>query len=175
MEHPPDIMRSELKKHRSLIISIILTALTAAVIGYIFYHSSLDAVESTVQSDSVMDGLGGFLRIFGIDAELSEHVIRKLAHFTEYFALGALLCLTAYSYVRRRGRMLLIALPSGLAVAVCDELIQLGSEGRSCEVRDMLLDYCAVLTAALTVTLILYLVSRRKEKKMKLKEVSNDE
>ena len=154
-----------MKKHRLLIIRIILTTLTAAVICYIFFHSSLDAEESTVKSDSVMGWLDNILRFFGIDAELSEHVIRKLAHFTEYSALGAMLCLTAFSYVRRRGRMLLIALPAGLAVAVCDELIQLGSAGRSCEVRDMLLDYCAVLTAALIVTLILYLIDRHKDKK----------
>ena len=159
-----------MKKYGKWIVRILLTALTAATVTFIFCHSAVDAEVSTEQSDAAMGWIDGILRCFGIEAEMSELVIRKLAHFIEYFVLGILLSLTAYAYVRRRGRMLLIALPAGLAIAVIDELIQLGSEGRACEVRDMLLDYCAVLTASLMIMLILYLTARRREKKQIRKE-----
>ena len=42
----------------------------------------------------------------------------------------------------------------GLIIAVCDELIQLTSPGRACQLADMLLDLCGVLTGALIILLI---------------------
>lgn len=155
-----------MKKERLWIMRIVLTVMTVAVIAFIFGRSTLSADGSTEESDFMLGWLNGILSRFGL-GEIDDYFVRKLAHFAEFFVLGALLCATAYSYLLRRGKMLLAALSAGLAVAVADELIQLGSEGRACEVRDMLLDYCAVLTAALCAMLILYLVGSRKSKRSK--------
>ena len=154
-----------MKRRRLTVLRIVLTVLSAAALVFIFYNSSLDAVESSEQSGTMLGGINAFLRSLGIPIELSDHFIRKTAHFVEYFVLGGLFSLTAFAYVRTRSRMLMIALPLGAAAAVTDELIQLGSAGRSCEVADMALDFCAVLTASLIVTLILYLIDRHKKKK----------
>lgn len=152
-------------KKRTVILRIILTALSVAAVAYIFHHSMMNADDSTVQSDSVMGGLNGFLSALGIPVTLSEYFIRKTAHFVEYFVLGGLLSATAWVYVHRRARMLIIALPAGLAVAVTDELIQTGSPGRSGQVSDVALDFGAVLTAALLAALLLYLREKRKIRK----------
>lgn len=164
-----------MKNHRLWIIRIILTVAAAAVIGFIFIRSMQNADDSAAESGSILEWISGILRSMGIDAELSDHFIRKAAHFTEYFVLGALLSFAAYSYVLKRKKMLMITLPAGLIVAVSDELIQLGSEGRSCEIGDMALDFSAVVTAALLVTLILYGISRRRMKKQGKKEGLHNE
>ena len=164
-----------MKKNRLIVLRIVLTALTAAMIGFIFLNSMKNADDSSAQSGALLARINGVLHWLGISRELSQHFIRKTAHFTEYFVLGSLLCATAYAYVRRRGRMLCIALPAGLCTAVIDELIQSGSAGRSCEIADMALDFSAVVTASLIAVLILYLRRRRKGKKLRDKEGTSHE
>ena len=65
----------------------------------------------------------------------------------------------------RRRRSLCITIPIGVLVAVCDELIQLSSEGRSCEVRDVLIDSSGILLGASIVMLILTVILRRRKVK----------
>ena len=161
-EKPAAKMRCSVKERRLIVIRIVLTVLTVAMIGFIFSNSMADADDSSEQSGALLRWINGVLRSVGL-GELSEHFIRKTAHFTEYFVLGALLSATAFAYLRRRGRMLCAALPAGLAVAVIDELIQLSSAGRSCEIGDMALDFCAVLAASLLVMLIPYRHDRKKK------------
>ncbi|MBR1533881.1 MAG: VanZ family protein, partial [Ruminococcus sp.] len=60
---------------------------------------------------------------------------------------------------------LVVALPLGCAVAVCDEVIQLFPKGRSCEVKDMLIDGAGILVSVLIVQFILFLIERHKGKK----------
>ena len=154
-----------MKRQGMIAIRVILTALSVMAVGFIFYNSSLDAVESSGQSGSLLGVINDLLERIGLGIELSDHFIRKAAHFTEYFVLGALIGAAAYSYVMRRRRMLMITLPAGLAVAVCDELIQLTSVGRSCEIKDMALDFTGVVCASLILTLIMYLIEKKEGKK----------
>ncbi len=154
-----------MKNKKRFIVRLTLTLLCVAAVGAIFYNSSLDAVESTSQSDPMVDGINAFFTSVGLPVTVNDFIVRKTAHFTEYAVLGTLLSLTAYSYVLRRKHTLLIALPTGAAVAVCDELIQMFPAGRSCEIRDMLIDFSGVLFAALVIQLILYLTHRHREKK----------
>ena len=152
-------------KKRMIALRIMLTALSAGMTALIFYNSSLDAVESTVQSDAVLDFVNSILRALGIGAEVGEAVIRKSAHFIEYFVLGGLTGGAVYSYALSRRLLLGVTLPLCAAVAVCDELIQSGSAGRACSAADMLLDFSAALTAALLLSLIIRLSCKRKEGK----------
>lgn len=152
-----------MKNKKLFCARLIFTLLSIAAVGAIFYNSSLNADDSQSQSDLVVginNWLFGFL---GLGYDEASFLVRKLAHFTEYAVLGALLSVTVYLYVHRRLRTLCMALPIGLAVAVCDELIQTASEGRSCEFRDVMIDFCGVLTAALAVQLVLYLRGRHKK------------
>lgn len=152
-----------MRTKKTVIIRAVLTVLTIAAIGAIFYNSSLDAAQSSEQSGSLLEAFNAFLRSVGLNITITEHLIRKTAHFVEYFILGALLNCTVYSYAHRRSVMLCTAIPTGAVVAVCDELIQLTSAGRSCQVDDMLLDTAAVVCASLLIWLILYLHDRRRK------------
>ncbi|MBQ6337235.1 MAG: VanZ family protein [Ruminococcus sp.] len=150
---------------KTVIIRIVLTVLTVAAVGFIFYNSSMSAVESTEESSPVTDMLNNLLRSLNIPLTLTENVVRKLAHFTEYTILGFLLSSTVYSYVRERKKTLLLSLALGAVIPICDELIQLFPEGRSCEVRDMLIDFSGVAFAALIVFLIISIKEKRTKKK----------
>ncbi len=89
---------------------------------------------------------------------MTDHLVRKLAHFCEYGALGilagALLLVKKESGIFRWSYALLCA----LAVAVIDESIQLLADGRGAQVQDVLLDTAGSLTGLLTVWLIAVLV-----------------
>ncbi len=150
---------------RFKIARIILTVLTIAAVVAIFYNSSLSADESTEQSSPLTDMINAFLHSVHIPITLSEKFIRKLAHFTEYTVLGALLGTTVYLYLPQRKKLLLTVLPIGAVIPVIDELIQLSSPGRSCQVSDMLIDFCGVVFALLIVVLIISLKEKRKSKK----------
>ena len=143
---------------------LVFTLLSIAAVGAIFYNSSLDAAQSSDQSDVIVDAVNSLFRSVGIPLTADSFIIRKSAHFTEYAVLGGLLSVTIRLYVEKRLRTLLIALPAGLTVAVCDELIQRGSAGRSCEARDAAIDFCGVLFAALIVQWVLYLKEKKKGK-----------
>lgn len=83
--------------------------------------------------------------------------IRKAAHFTIYCILGVLSFLTVITYKRLnfylRG---LISWVVCVLFAVSDELHQYFVPGRSCEIRDMLIDSSGALLA----TIILLALSR---------------
>ena len=152
---------------RLLIARIVLTVLTVAAVAAIFYNSSLSAVESTEQSSPLTDMINTFLHSIHINITLTEGFVRKLAHFTEYTVLGTLLGTTVYLYRFDRKKALLTVLPFGAAVPVIDELIQLFPEGRSCQVSDMVIDFCGVMFGMLIVTLVVTLIMKRKRSKSK--------
>ena len=82
---------------------IIFLSLTILWMLLIFWFSSKTASDSTVQSTSVTEW---FFKLF-IDnpsqqfLDIGENVIRKLAHFTEYFILGGLVFGTVKSFTEK--------------------------------------------------------------------------
>lgn len=154
-----------MKSNKHTVARVIMTVLTVAAIAAIFYNSSLNADESTEQSSPLTELINQWLRSVGVSFTLTEGIVRKLAHFTEYSVLGAMMVTTVYLYTGRRGKTLCIALPAGVLVAICDELIQLIPEGRSSEVRDVLIDSCGILFAALIVMIFISLLENRRKVK----------
>lgn len=84
----------------------------------------------------------------------TEVAVRKLAHFTEYFALGFLCALMATAY--RHSKLCVGYALLGVFIAYIDErVIQLHFvTGRTSSFRDVLLDCCGYYIAFLAVTLI---------------------
>lgn len=142
---------------------ILLLILEIGWLIFIFLRSLKSGEASTWESMVVLR----FIRRFFPDASL--HFIRKLAHFTEFFILGTLLSLffaTLNALRNKRFRFFVnvaSAAAFGLAAAFCDELLQLTSPGRSCQLSDVLLDFSGVLLACLIVSGIIFLMklSRR--------------
>ena len=131
----------------------ITLAITVLWIAFIFARSAKPAAESGAESAKILDFLCHFF------PALTDHAVRKAAHFTEYFILGTLLFIDWR--LLQRGPILL-PLCLGPAVACVDEfIIQVRTPGRSGELRDVLLDTAGVVTA---VGLCL-LYCRRKERR----------
>ena len=150
----------------SLRFRIIVFVLTFSVIAFAFIHSSMPSEVSGDESESVMNVLQSILNFFGFKGELTDHLVRKLAHFTEYTAMGMLFVSCAYSFDRIRPyKYYSQILLSGLATAVCDETIQLNVPGRAGMVTDVLLDFAGVITGALFMLLV-FVIYRRTRKIM---------
>lgn len=146
------------------IIEFILFILMLVVI---WGHSMQDANTSSSESMWIVDWLSDH----GI--EVTEHLIRKLAHLTEYAILGYILSLnwrnvlesnvfdfmTAFrNYFRILGTMF-----DGLIIALIDESIQYTSEGRSAEVRDVWIDFGGICIGILFATIFIMLVAKHKK------------
>lgn len=126
----------------------------------IFNFSAATSEESTEESNAITKAIVEITHIEIDDATLSviDNVVRKIAHFTEYFMLGISCCLALSSFliaVRIRN----IALSTFCVLyAVSDEIHQYFVPGRSCQLQDVLVDSAGAITAIL----IWWLCERKK-------------
>ena len=164
-------MRNMTKK---LALRVIFWGITVGIMVIVFLNSAKDATQSSEISMSFTEKLFAvFVPDYGAMDEASklslitemQFFIRKSAHFLSYFAMG-LFCTLAYNThkLRLRNKFLFSAVTC-VCFSVSDEIHQLFVPGRSGEIRDVLIDTAGILLAALTVTAIIYLSKRRKEKK----------
>ena len=145
----------------SMRFRVIVFILTIGMIAFAFIHSSMPADLSSEESESVMSVLQYILNFLGFSAELTDHIVRKAAHFAEYTAIGMLLVSCAYSFSRTKPyRYYSQILFAGLATAVIDETIQLNVAGRSGQITDVLLDFSGVITGAVFMLLV-YMIYRK--------------
>ena len=143
--------------------AIILIILTLCVVAFIFMHSLTPATLSAEESGAVTDWLSKLLPF-----QLTDHIVRKLAHFTEYSVLGFLTSFTVYSFFKKPTGGIFIKLFFTIFTAVIDETIQLNISGRSGQVTDVLLDFSGSVTGIIISTLlILIYLLYKKRKEMK--------
>ena len=141
-------------------------------IAFIYINSLMPAAESSRQSGFVLQTIQHFLAFVGLgDVGITEHMIRKGAHFTEYTGFGILLflCLNQYRMVGWERQLLTVA--AGFFVPFVDETIQLFTPGRSGQVSDVWLDMSGVAVGTVIIWLCLrnriekrgYAVGKRKK------------
>ena len=141
--------------------TIVIFSLTSAMILFAWVHSCFPADLSSRESEGVLALITAFFKLFGVTREMSELLLRKLAHFTEFTAIGALLLSCAYCFDRvRPHRFFLQVLSAGLFSAVIDETIQLFSEGRAGMIADVWIDFGGVVFGA-ALACLFYAVVRR--------------
>ena len=90
--------------------------------------------------------------------------IRKLAHFILFAVLG-FLAFAAFSVGMPPRKAFLAALALGAVRSILDEVHQAFVPGRSCEFRDMCIDFAGVLLGAAFLLLILSCIQRKKLKR----------
>lgn len=113
-----------------------------AVYILLIFRNSMDPADiSSEKSGAVLLILNKLL--FGGKAVLTEHIVRKLAHFAEYTVAG----IFGMLFFRNLGFPVL-SLFSGLLVALTDETIQLFVPGRSGQVTDVWLDFSGILAGS---------------------------
>lgn len=132
---------------------------------FIWYQSSLPGHVSGEKSDTVADVVDGALDIINIDTSKINlgKIVRKLAHFTEFFLFGLVWALF-YLTFKPAKIALPIALFQGVLTAVIDETIQYFVPGRAMQIKDMIIDSTGVITAIL-ICLIIILIRNKMEKK----------
>ncbi len=135
-------------------------------LAFIFGHS-MQSLETTQQSSlDVGSVLNALLEALSIPLELTDHMVRKTAHFVEFFLLGTLYFGWVPLLKRPLRPSVVPILFGGLLSAVCDEYIQFFA-GRGSQVTDVVLDFSAVVTAVLLWTASVWLRKKRKGKQAK--------
>lgn len=121
-----------------------------AMIMIIWGNSMVPGTGSSNISETVMRFIQGALASCGLPWQwVTNFIVRKTAHFTEYMVLG-IITTHAFdnAYARGRSRLLLIAAVLVLTPSI-DETIQLFVSGRSGQPTDVLLDCCGAATGVL--------------------------
>ncbi len=115
----------------------------AILIGvFIFLQSGLNSSESNAVSLPIVEWMMNFFSF--VDKDVLHHLIRKAAHFSEYFFFGGSI-LYALDEDFTAGRFALFC----ILVPVCDETLQYFTPGRAAQLTDCLLDASGMICAAL--------------------------
>lgn len=145
---------------------IVLWVLVIACMATIFAFSGQDSDSSQELSDGLLwdiikflglnlsDNTIGFLGVF----------IRKVAHFTIYAILGALICLLMKSGYNMTGKKCFFV-PLGISAvyAFTDEFHQLFISGRSGQAADVVLDSFGAMFGVALVLVMFTVIKRRKK------------
>jgi len=135
------------------------TALLIAILVFIWGNSLMSAEVSHALSEWVKGLIKPFLAESSAITQEDNPVLRKLAHFAEFAALG-------FCIAWRRGMLGKPFSPGfllGCAAAALDETIQLFVPGRGPGIGDVVLDSCGVLTGMVFLHLGHTLLKKRKQ------------
>ena len=128
------------------------------LIGVIWGNSMVPGQQSGELSSGVLATIQHGMAALGIPIGwLTEHIVRKAAHFTEYLCLGLLAMQALRPHRAGRGHRAVRALSVALLLVLTpliDETIQLFSDGRGSMVSDVWIDICGATTGCL-ITLLL--------------------
>ncbi|MBD5138897.1 MAG: VanZ family protein [Ruminococcus sp.] len=132
---------------------VILALCIAGCLGFIWTNSVMPGHISSEFSSYA----GKIIKmIFGESLVVSETIIRKLAHCCEFGVFGLILSL--FFYEKLADRLPLVGF-FGLGAAVLDETIQLFSDGRSSQIKDVWIDFSG-FTAGTLFIFIIYLLDK---------------
>lgn len=130
----------------------------------IWGHSMMPATVSSGESNFVLNGLNLFIGKIGIHSQITPFMIRKAAHFTEYFILGALLSKTLRTvFCNWPLPFDSCTISMGLLVAICDEFIQHFTPGRASLVSDVMIDFSGVVSAVIIIFSLRKIVAYRRK------------
>ncbi len=138
----------------------ILWILLGATVAFIFWHSAQSPTASDKESSLVTE----FLRKLFHNGNISHAFIRKLAHFTEYFGLGAELSVLLWIEKRRTKQRYLGYWSATGFVALCDETVQIFSD-RGPAIKDVWIDFAGATAGMLLILLLRMLTAKIKGRK----------
>lgn len=131
---------------------ILFTICLIGSILFIFSNSMKVGSVSSLSSQRVLRLLQRLftkLHMQSVAGILTEHIVRKLAHFCEYMLEGFWLMLCLRVYTRRFVRHISWPILIALLTAVCDETLQLFSAGRSSQLTDVWIDFGGAMAGLL--------------------------
>ena len=157
------------KKQITLTVLIALTVIFAAVI---FYFSMQSGTDSNAESGLIVKLVRPIIDPEGkMTEEEIQYSVRKTAHFTEYFILGALLSAIALIIpLKFPTPWIFMSLFFTLFTAVTDEYIQSFVE-RTSLVSDIVLDFSGGISANILAVAVFALVCAVKKRKNKTERI----
>ncbi len=151
-----------------MVKKVILWILVISCMGTIFAFSAQEATESKETSSRFITVV---IRFFDINNSLSQErieniaekittFVRKSAHFSIYALLGLLVALLFSQYGVIGKRQLIFSVLWVLLYACSDEFHQTFVEGRSGEIRDVLIDTAGGFCGAVFIIMMTALIKR---------------
>ena len=137
-----------MKKNKYLILTILWML-------FIFVMSQTPGNDSSKQSNFIVDII---IHILPITRDTLSFIVRKCAHMTEY----AILAFLIYKTIVHIEKSLVKSFIFTFLYACTDEFHQLFIAGRAGQFRDVCIDS----TGALFMILIIYIINKRKDKKI---------
>ena len=136
--------------------------ITALWLSFIYGNSLKTGVESSEASGLVHRLVNTIPELLGLGSPISEHFVRKAAHFTEFAILGILVCsdLWCFSAVSLTRPFYLNAPILAISVPICaffaslDEYLQGFVDGRGPSVTDVLIDTSGAFVSTIFFILI---------------------
>ena len=121
--------------------------LTAAIL-YFIWHNSLQPANLSEQQSLIFAQIAQYLLQgtvgLGFPLYEADHIIRKLAHMTEFAMLGGAVFCAMRQFRLRRGWVIFLSLLLGLLAACVDEYLQQFSPGRAMQLSDVGIDFAGV-------------------------------
>ena len=134
---------------------ILCVVLLIVMLAFIWGNSLRTGAESGAMSGSLLQWINAFLHLDEAGAEKLHFAIRKMAHFTEFACLGALLCWFFGMTGETKRHLFFMPQLFGLLAACVDETIQVYTPDRGPSLIDVWIDTAGV-AAGITFLLIGY-------------------
>lgn len=152
------------------ILRIILIVLLIGTFGLIFGFSSQDAKESSGVSRKVTETITKGIKSIQEKPKDEkeriisriEHIIRKIAHFSIYAVVGALLMALFKTYKLKEINSISYSLILGTIYAISDEIHQCFIPGRGPQVTDVIIDSIGVLFGILLLIFVIKIFEKKK-------------
>ncbi len=164
-----------MKKKKTIILRLITGILAISFMVLIFSFSAQNGEQSSGTSGRIVNWMieNIFQPILGTNegamAWLYENLgflVRKLAHFSIYAALGMSLTGFFFTFEKlTKKKQILLTILIGFIYATTDELHQLFTADRSGQITDVMLDTVGVIAGTGIIALGCYLVTKRSKKK----------
>lgn len=139
----------------------VLTILLILLVLFIWGNSCLPKRVSSQESGWVTELLRPILETLFGEGMVTEHFVRKLAHFTEYAVFGCLSALLMLRLPIKAAWRVAYSAMGSLMVALLDETIQIFS-GRGPMIQDVWLDFSGAVCGGSIVFLIWYFTTDKK-------------
>lgn len=140
------------------ITKIILIILNVATPLFIWGNSIEGVAESQQKSLDVLEAIRPVLEVIVDKEKVTDHLVRKMAHFIEFSVLGVELALFLIVCRRVRWREIVYSAYYGLTVALIDETIQIFS-GRGSQVKDVWLDFSGACFGGVCVFIVYWVIN----------------
>ncbi len=137
--------------------------LLIAVTAFIFSNSAVSADVSSDESGKVVEIVTDIMQSVNIDVNESTIVktVRKTAHFSEFFALGAGCYYLRFIISKHPVKGFSFGLLYGILASLADESLQYGSTGRSPEVLDVWIDIFGFAFSFFVFMLIFSIIAKK--------------